>query len=207
MKGNQLTVRKPSEKSAELFDELVSAIKDARQTVEGIVKKLVKQLRIDGFQDKEIGKMIRERLDPFYSRQAIAAVLPAETKAKPRGDPHGPVSKLSLLNQEKPDGEESDFPKGQVFPLVEVDTTEPEEEDTQIWQIKPADYRIEDIEQYDKAMLCRVVEYLHSEKNKYKKQCEILASELKELKDNPEECPKCGKEGTLKTWYYKPKLF
>lgn len=183
-KGEEITVLTPSKTLTELIDSLALDFGKLKQRVE----KVFEQGREEGFQDSEIGKMVRARMAEHYTRQTITNVLPETAKSKPRGDPQGPFSKKTLLTGEKVDGEESDFPRTLTTPQFVQELAEiPEREETSSWQIKPADYNIADIEQYDRGFLVKLVEYLHSQVKTLKRHNSILAVELEDFKQNPKE--------------------
>jgi hypothetical protein len=91
----------PSKKLKEKIHACVSPF----QKLGVAVKDALEQGRVEGFTDKETGKMIREEmLRAGITRQTVNNYLPSSAKAKPRGNPSGrpsepKFSKKFLLNE------------------------------------------------------------------------------------------------------------
>ncbi len=95
--------------------------------------------------------MIAQELKDYVSRAYVCQCLDPDQKRSPRGSPGGAVCKLVY----KMDGSG----KG----------SETEEEDTEIiWLIKPEEYLVQDVDQYDRACLIRIVKYQDTEYTKQK---------------------------------------
>jgi hypothetical protein len=93
----------PSEK----FKEKIHACMSSFQKLGAAVKEALEQGRIEGFTDREIGKMIRdEMLQAGFERSTIAGYLPSSAKRKPRGKP-GSRNKISGKNPQTESVEDS----------------------------------------------------------------------------------------------------
>jgi hypothetical protein len=77
-----LTIKKPSKILERLTDKCVSEFGKLNKTVNAALERG----RIEGFDDREVGNMIRDKLiKAGYSRMTVSRYLPASAKNKPRG--------------------------------------------------------------------------------------------------------------------------
>lgn len=74
----QITLKKPSKRLDDLIEALTYDFTKLRDKVDAVFE----QGRKEGFEDMQIGKMVRVKMKEHYSRDTIARVLPATAKQK-----------------------------------------------------------------------------------------------------------------------------
>jgi hypothetical protein len=158
---NTMTAQEQIQKCrSKRYLELIGGLSADIQKLKPRVDAIFEEGRQCGLTDSEIGKDVRFRMKPYYSRQTIWEVLPSTAKAKPRGRR---ISKKSLQNDEP-----SAYGR---------------------WNITPEEYQLEYLHQYDNDFLIGIVKMLHKQKDelmatysKWDTQVEKLSRENKQLK-------------------------
>lgn len=136
-----LQVKEPSEALKALLDGLTPDFVKLQEKVDGIFAKG----REEGFEDMVIGDWVRGKMKDHYTDRTITRVLPETAKHM----------KHASKTKDEPD-------------KMSGSETETDEDSPIIWQMKPEEYLLPDVETYDKSYLVKLVKYLDSEYTKQK---------------------------------------
>jgi hypothetical protein len=155
----------PENVYSELFDQAREKLKDLERSKQEVIVDLAKKLEVQGVLKEKISSLIAKELKDYVSRRYVSQCLDPDQKRNPRGTVLGTSSLTDEVEEEETD---------------------------RIWQIKPEEYLLPDVDQYDRACLIRIVKYLDSEYTKQKfyvdkvddlqEKVESLHNENKQLK-------------------------
>jgi hypothetical protein len=136
--------RKPSQALLELVEGLAPDFQKLQDKVDEVFRKG----REEGFNDMQIGNLVRSRMKEHYSPATIRNVLPETAKHMEKRN------KYALKNT--------------------ASDHEDEDEDSTIWQFNAEEFSIQNLEQYDKVYLRTAVEHFYADSRKWKKKYEDL---------------------------------
>lgn len=147
--------QKPEEVWRGIFEETKIALRKNEAVKAGIIQKCCAELETRGMPVSMIcGRVIRELAD-FASRRYLYDVI--EEKYK---------DSMKIREYHKKEPEESAIPSAPKHDKKNIEQDSEVEEDTEIYEINVEDYRIEDVEKYDKKFLQELVIYLHNKLQK-----------------------------------------
>ena len=152
----------PDPRSTELKDLLKRIPQIPLQKLEKWKDEVFDLGRKEGFDDMVIGKWIRKSMaEADYSQRRIEQILP-DTAKQSYSSYHNTES-TNISDYQEPVTENTTT---QEIPVIEQQEQETEPEDeapTGYYQMPVEDFKIEDIEQYDRLFLIKVVQYLYTQ--------------------------------------------
>jgi hypothetical protein len=184
---------KPSKTLERKLDACVRGFK----TLGEAISDALKQGRAEGFEDKEIGKMIRDRfLKAGLERSTIAGYLPSSAKLKPRGKPgsnkgkgksvsgKNPQSGVTIEQEQMPEIEIIDQTSTVQNPELEAQRKQMDEiankpvptvhikgQSTEEFELDPAEveYEEDQLEKYSRTTLEKIIKWQAGNLKRYEK--------------------------------------
>ena len=152
-----------------------------------VINELADRLARAGVQPQKISTLIIKQLKGYVTQPYVSTVLPPEYKQEYRSK-NGKKRKSSINSYAK---------RTETIPPTES------QEDKIIWQIKPEEYRIKEVEQYDKSYLIGVVKFLDKENRHQQPQPKEKIYHLKPEQYKEEDLDKYDKAYLIRiiNWY------
>lgn len=131
-----------------VFKEAVEALRKNAKTKAEIIKRTCTLLEEKGMPLEMICGRVMKELGDFASRKYFFEVIEKKYKDAQKIREYHHKTETKAVEEEPP--------------IEQKIQTEQKQEDPIIWQINVQDYRIEDVDSYDKTFLRKLVVYLHN---------------------------------------------
>jgi hypothetical protein len=166
----QIEKKKKSKKEIQISPELENALNELLIDFDKLQPKVDRVFeigRLEGLNDKQIGKFVRKKMKEHYSIRTITNVFEEYPEAKQKQN-HKKVETISTFDEEEENGNDENEDRENTFNSADVVTTNKDSS----FSIK--DFRIEEIYEKDINYIITALEHFYAESRKWKTKYEEI---------------------------------